>query len=152
MLAGQTNPLGRIRIVKFPIKWIHGNAGGCIQNIVFNINPFKQIKWNQITIEEIEISGNTKFRSRDYFTSFYRKYRSNRGLDIENEIDQNKPQTISILQTTDVRQIHPHDELFWENGKAVLEKTGGYVTWQPIERVEKENPNTYTIDTGDMFQ
>jgi long-chain fatty acid transport protein len=22
MLAGQTNPLGRIRIVKFPIKWI----------------------------------------------------------------------------------------------------------------------------------
>jgi 2',3'-cyclic-nucleotide 2'-phosphodiesterase (5'-nucleotidase family) len=51
-----------------------------------------------------------------------RKYRSNRGLDIENEIDQNKPQTISILQTTDVHcQIHPHDELFWENGKAVLE-------------------------------
>jgi uncharacterized protein YacL len=57
------------------------------------------------------------------------KYRSNRGLDIENEIDQNKPQTISILQTTDV-QIHPHDELFWENGKAVLRKLVGMPTWQ----------------------
>mgnify|MGYP002371952338 FL=1 len=35
--------------------------------------------------------------------------------------------TISILQTTDVHcQIHPHDELFWENDKAVYRKTGGY--------------------------
>jgi hypothetical protein len=43
MLAGQTNPLGRIRIVKFPINgYKHGNAG-VAQNIVFNINPFKQI-------------------------------------------------------------------------------------------------------------
>ncbi|MET0759166.1 MAG: twin-arginine translocation signal domain-containing protein, partial [Flavobacterium sp.] len=42
-------------------------------------------------------------------------------------IDRSKPQTISILQTTDVHcQIHPHDELFWENGKAVFRKTGGY--------------------------
>ena len=29
--------------------------------------------------------------------------------------DENKPFTISILQTTDVHcQLHPHDELFWE--------------------------------------
>ena len=38
-----------------------------------------------------------------------------------------KPFTISILQTTDVHcQVHPHDELFWENDKAVFRKTGGY--------------------------
>ncbi|HSF52856.1 MAG TPA: twin-arginine translocation signal domain-containing protein, partial [Algoriphagus sp.] len=35
--------------------------------------------------------------------------------------------TLSILQTTDVHcQIHSHDELFWENGKSVFRKTGGY--------------------------
>ena len=39
----------------------------------------------------------------------------------------NKPFTISILQTTDVHcQVHPHDELFWENEKSVFRKTGGY--------------------------
>jgi 2',3'-cyclic-nucleotide 2'-phosphodiesterase (5'-nucleotidase family) len=40
--------------------------------------------------------------------------------------------------------------LFWENGKAVLRKLVGMPI--SIERVEKRNPNTYTIDTGDMFQ
>src|SRR5690606_1742347 len=36
-------------------------------------------------------------------------------------------QTVSILQTTDVHcQVHPHDELFWENGQIVFRKTGGY--------------------------
>lgn len=34
---------------------------------------------------------------------------------------------VTILQTTDVHcQIHSHDELFWENDKAVFRKTGGY--------------------------
>ena len=38
-----------------------------------------------------------------------------------------KPFTISILQTTDVHcQVHPHDELFWENETSVFRKTGGY--------------------------
>ena len=38
-----------------------------------------------------------------------------------------KPTIISILQTTNVNfQIHAHDELFWENDKAVFRKTGGY--------------------------
>jgi hypothetical protein len=45
----------------------------------------------------------------------------------------------------------PHDELFWENGKAVFRKLVG-IHGNSIERVEKKNPNTYTIDTGDMFQ
>jgi sulfur-oxidizing protein SoxB len=73
----------------------------------------------------------------------------------DNNISQdNKPFTISILQTTDVHcQVHPHDELFWENGKAVFRKTGGYAhlaTYLQGER--KKNPDTFIIDTGDMFQ
>ncbi|MEO6638015.1 MAG: 5'-nucleotidase C-terminal domain-containing protein [Ginsengibacter sp.] len=62
--------------------------------------------------------------------------------------------TLSILQTTDVHcQVHPHDELFWENNKIVFRKTGGYAhlaTYLQNER--KKNPNTFIIDTGDMFQ
>src|SRR6187549_3432819 len=62
--------------------------------------------------------------------------------------------TISILQTTDVHcQVHPHDELFWENNKAVFRKTGGYAhlaTYLQNER--KKNPDSFVIDTGDMFQ
>ena len=35
-----------------------------------------------------------------------------------------EPFTISILQTTDVHcQVHPHDELFWENEHTVFRKT-----------------------------
>jgi 2',3'-cyclic-nucleotide 2'-phosphodiesterase (5'-nucleotidase family) len=62
--------------------------------------------------------------------------------------------TISILQTTDVHcQIHPHDELFWENDKAVFRKTGGYAYMATmLKELKKKNPNTYIIDTGDMFQ
>lgn len=61
---------------------------------------------------------------------------------------------ISILQTTDVHcQIHPHDELFWENEKAVFRKTGGYAHLATmLKQLKKKNPNTFTIDTGDMFQ
>lgn len=65
-----------------------------------------------------------------------------------------QPFTISILQTTDVHcQVHPHDELFWENDTTVFRKTGGYAhlaTYLQNER--KKNPHTFLIDTGDMFQ
>jgi sulfur-oxidizing protein SoxB len=68
--------------------------------------------------------------------------------------DDDQPFTVSILQTTDVHcQVHPHDELFWENDKAVFRKTGGYAhlaTYLQSER--KKNPNSFLIDTGDMFQ
>jgi 2',3'-cyclic-nucleotide 2'-phosphodiesterase (5'-nucleotidase family) len=61
---------------------------------------------------------------------------------------------VSILQTTDVHcQIHPHDELFWENNKMVFRKTGGYAhlaTWLKKER--KKPVPSFLIDTGDMFQ
>jgi hypothetical protein len=62
--------------------------------------------------------------------------------------------TISILQTTDVHcQVYPHDELFWENGKAVFRKTGGYAFLSSyFEKARKKNPHTFILDTGDMFQ
>ncbi|GMQ26975.1 bifunctional metallophosphatase/5'-nucleotidase [Algoriphagus sp. oki45] len=62
--------------------------------------------------------------------------------------------TVSILQTTDVHcQIHPHDELFWENGKSVFRKTGGYAHMKTfVEKLRKESEHSFLIDTGDMFQ
>jgi 2',3'-cyclic-nucleotide 2'-phosphodiesterase (5'-nucleotidase family) len=76
--------------------------------------------------------------------------------EIENQdlVNNNLPQTISILQTTDVHcQIHPHDELFWEDNKVVFRKTGGYAYMATmLNDLKKKNPNTYIIDTGDMFQ
>jgi 2',3'-cyclic-nucleotide 2'-phosphodiesterase (5'-nucleotidase family) len=76
----------------------------------------------------------------------------------EEELDlgnvNSKKSVISILQTTDVHcQIHPHDELFWEDGKAVFRKTGGYAYMASmLKQLQTKNPNTFTIDTGDMFQ
>lgn len=62
--------------------------------------------------------------------------------------------TISILQTTDVHcQIYPHDELFWENEKIVFRKTRGYAYMATmLNNLKLKNPNTFVIDTGDMFQ
>lgn len=63
-------------------------------------------------------------------------------------------QLVTVLQTTDVHcQLHPHDELFWENNKSVFRTTGGYAYLATLfEQIRKENPNTFLIDTGDMFQ
>lgn len=62
--------------------------------------------------------------------------------------------TISLLQTTDVHcQIHPHDELFWENEQITFRKTAGYAHIATyFDQVKKQNPNTFIVDTGDMFQ
>lgn len=62
--------------------------------------------------------------------------------------------TLTILQTTDVHcQIHPHDELFWENGKAVYRKTGGYAHLKTfLDKEKAKAEHSFTIDTGDMFQ
>lgn len=67
---------------------------------------------------------------------------------------QHGQQIVSLLQTTDVHcQLHPHDELFWENGKSVFRKTGGYANLATyFDMARKKNPNTFIIDTGDMFQ
>ncbi|MBK7762231.1 MAG: 5'-nucleotidase C-terminal domain-containing protein [Bacteroidetes bacterium] len=65
-----------------------------------------------------------------------------------------EPFTISILQTTDVHcQVHPHDELFWENNQKVYRKTGGYAHLSTyLKQFRRKYPNTFLIDTGDMFQ
>lgn len=65
-----------------------------------------------------------------------------------------KPFTVTILQTTDVHcQVHPHDELFWENNQAVFRKTGGYAHLATyLQKERKRNAYTFLIDTGDMFQ
>ena len=77
--------------------------------------------------------------------------------DEEESIDttpSNKPIVLSILQTTDVHcQVYPHDELFWENDKSVFRKTGGYAHLSTyLKQYKKNNPNTFLLDTGDMFQ
>ncbi len=63
-------------------------------------------------------------------------------------------QLVSLLQTTDVHcQLHAHDELFWENEQVVFRKAGGYAHLATyFEEARKQNPNTFIIDTGDMFQ
>lgn len=63
-------------------------------------------------------------------------------------------QLVTILQSTDVHcQLHPHDELFWENNKMVFRKTGGYAVMATyFKEMRAKNPNTFIIDTGDMFQ
>ena len=67
---------------------------------------------------------------------------SESGLNRGNEPVKGK-QVVNILQTTDVHcQIHPHDELFWENNKSVFRKTGGYAelaTWVKQERKKEKN-------------
>jgi len=62
--------------------------------------------------------------------------------------------TLSILQTTDVHcQIHAHDELFWEKGKSVFRKTGGYAHLKTfLDQERKKSTHSFLIDTGDMFQ
>jgi 2',3'-cyclic-nucleotide 2'-phosphodiesterase (5'-nucleotidase family) len=61
---------------------------------------------------------------------------------------------LSILQTTDVHcQLYPHDELFWENDEKAFRKTGGYAHLATyFKKAKRENPDTFLIDTGDMFQ
>lgn len=72
----------------------------------------------------------------------------------ENATTNDKPFVVSILQTTDVHcQVHAHDELFWENEQVVFRKTGGYAHLDTFfEKERRKNPNTFLIDTGDMFQ
>ena len=75
-------------------------------------------------------------------------------IESEEDAENKKSFTINILQTTDVHcQVHPHDELFWENEKAVFRKTGGYAHLHSyFENERKANPHTFLMDTGDMFQ
>jgi len=62
--------------------------------------------------------------------------------------------TVTIFQTTDVHcQVHPHDELYWENGRMVFRKAGGYaVLATMLKKLRSKSDHSFLIDTGDMFQ
>lgn len=63
-------------------------------------------------------------------------------------------QRLTLLHTSDIHgQIHVHDEFFWENGKAVFRKRGGFPHLKRmIHSLRAENPNTLLLDGGDCFQ
>ncbi len=66
-----------------------------------------------------------------------------------------KAQRFTILHTSDIHgQLDIHDEFFWENGKAVYKKRGGFATLQTlIKELRGQNPeNTLLVDGGDCFQ
>ncbi|MCE3228176.1 MAG: 5-Nucleotidase protein [Bacteroidetes bacterium] len=66
-----------------------------------------------------------------------------------------KAQRFTILHTSDIHgQLDIHDEFFWENGKAVYKKRGGFATLKTmVDELRKENPlNTLLVDGGDCFQ
>jgi S-sulfosulfanyl-L-cysteine sulfohydrolase len=79
---------------------------------------------------------------------------SNMSKEERKAMESGKPFKITILQTTDVHcQIHPHDELFWENNQIVFRKAGGYANLATyLEQERKKNPLTFVFDGGDMFQ
>ncbi|EIM78805.1 metallophosphoesterase [Nitritalea halalkaliphila LW7] len=68
--------------------------------------------------------------------------------------DPKKPFKLTLLQTTDVHcQIHPHDEMFWENEQMVFRKTGGYAHLDTaLKQLKADADDALIIDTGDMFQ
>ncbi len=61
---------------------------------------------------------------------------------------------ITLLQLTDIHcQIHPHDELFWENNQKVFRKTGGYAHIATyLNKIRRKSKHSLLVDTGDMFQ
>jgi sulfur-oxidizing protein SoxB len=71
-----------------------------------------------------------------------------------NTVKSGKAQRISLLHTADIHgQINVHDEFFWENGKAVFKKRGGFAHLKTmINELRKQNPNTLLLDGGDCFQ
>lgn len=75
---------------------------------------------------------------------------------IKNPAIQNgKAQRFTILHTSDIHgQLDIHDEFFWENGKPVYKKRGGFATLRTLlNELRSQNPlNTLVVDGGDCFQ
>jgi len=72
-----------------------------------------------------------------------------------NVLKEGKAKKITILHTADIHsQLSTHDEFFWENGKPVYKKRGGFAVLKTmLNTLRKDNPgNTLVIDGGDCFQ
>lgn len=70
-------------------------------------------------------------------------------------IQKGKAQRFTILHTSDIHgQLDIHDEFFWENGKPVYKKRGGFATLRTmLNDLRQQNPlNTLVVDGGDCFQ
>jgi S-sulfosulfanyl-L-cysteine sulfohydrolase len=66
-----------------------------------------------------------------------------------------RAQHITILHTADIHaQLDVHDEFFWEQGKPVFKRRGGFATLRTmINALRRQNPgNTLLVDGGDCFQ
>jgi S-sulfosulfanyl-L-cysteine sulfohydrolase len=62
---------------------------------------------------------------------------------------------VTILHTADIHaQLGVHDEFFWENGKPVFRRRGGFATLRTmINTLRRQNPgNTLLVDGGDCLQ
>ncbi len=70
-------------------------------------------------------------------------------------LKEGKASRITLLHTADIHsQLYVHDEFFWEKGKAVYKKRGGFATLKTMLRTLRgQNPGqTLIIDGGDCFQ
>jgi S-sulfosulfanyl-L-cysteine sulfohydrolase len=66
-----------------------------------------------------------------------------------------KAKVVTLLHTSDIHaQLHTHDEFFFENGKAVYKKRGGFAVLKTmLHTLKAQNPNnSIIIDGGDCFQ
>ena len=66
-----------------------------------------------------------------------------------------KAKHITFLHTADIHaQLYTHDEFFWENGREVYKKRGGFAVLKTmLHTLKAQNPeNTLIIDGGDCFQ
>src|SRR5262245_52495895 len=66
-----------------------------------------------------------------------------------------RAQHITILHTADIHaQLEVHDEFFWEQGKPVFKRRGGFALLRTmINALRRQNPgNTLLVDGGDCFQ
>ena len=66
-----------------------------------------------------------------------------------------KAQRITLLHTSDIHaQLDIHDEFFYEEGKAIFRRRGGFATLSTmITALRRQNPeHTLVVDGGDCFQ